>query len=402
MAYGGALGYTVPTVSVTVGPDYATDVNAFLNALKAVVEAKVTPGGIDINADLSFLSGSTYYRVKDLLGASFRNQTAALNATTYPRTAYFTGSDNDFYVNDGAGRQVRLTSAGAVNATTTGGITGSGYGSSSVEVAWDSGNQAYLLRSGAGANSYASAWLNDVLLNDGSGNFLTLAAPAMAADYTVTFPTAKPASTSVVQMDLNGTLTAAPNGNVATTGTLASGALTVTGAAAVSGLITATAGLTAAANQNVTISGTGDYKHGAFTKYYTGLAFREQITGSNRVFDTSVGSQVNSAGTAQTYTCPLDLRSGDRITSLIFYVVGGASAGTRTARVVRCTLGSNTKNTIQSGTSTANGVDDMITFSAFTYTLNSPDADEAYWLEYTTTATAGDGLYGVRFTYDHP
>src|SRR5262245_50378214 len=106
MSYGDALGVSAPVVSTTVGPDYAEDVNAFLEALQAVVEQPVRPGDMDISADLSFLSGGTNYRAKDLKAASFSLEGSALNAVTYPRTLYFTGASGDIYVNDGSGNQI--------------------------------------------------------------------------------------------------------------------------------------------------------------------------------------------------------------------------------------------------------------------------------------------------------
>lgn len=407
MPYGSALGVSAPTVSVTVGPTYATQVNAYLAALKTIVEAKVTPSGFNMTSDLSFLGGATFYSATDLLTTSYEVQTSALSASTYPAALYFAGAGGDLYVNDSSGNQVQITASGILNVSSSGGITGSGYGSGGVAINWSSGNVAYRMFSGTG--TYADVVCDDLLLNDGDTNFISVVSPALAADYTITLPAAVPASSSVMVMSSAGTVSASPSGNLATSGTVATGALTVTGAATVSttlgvtGLITATAGLTAAANQHITTSGTSEYKHGSRLRYFTGLGFRENIVGSNAVLDTSVGSIQNASGTAQTYTCPINqLIAGDRITSLIFYVFGGASGGTRTARVVRCTLDSNTKATIASGTSTTNGSDDTITLSSINYTLNSPDAIEAYWLEYTTTATAGDGLYGVRMVFDHP
>lgn len=269
MAYGDSLGVTAPVVGTTAGPDYADQVNEFLEALQDVVEAKVTPAGIDINTDLSLFSSGSYYRLKDALAVTFRDQTSALSAATYPTSIYFSGGE--CYANDGAGNQIQLTAGGIVNTSTTGGITGSGYGTSGVELAWDSGNQAYNLWANSTTTTYADVVLDDVKLYDGSSNFITLSAPSIVSDYTITFPTAVPASTSVVQMAATGTLSASPSANITTTGTVSAGTATVTGAltvgagAAITGNLSATGSMLGSSlstvgalsvGTNLTVSGT--------------------------------------------------------------------------------------------------------------------------------------------------
>src|SRR5262245_27351826 len=61
--------------------------------------------------------------------------------------------------------------------------------------------------------------------------------------------------------------TLAITGNTTVGGTLGiTGNTTVGGTLGVTGLITATAGLTAGSNQHVTVSGTGQFKHGTVTE----------------------------------------------------------------------------------------------------------------------------------------
>lgn len=236
MAYGSSLGITLPTVGVSTGPGWATSLNTALTTIIATLEAKVTPSGMDINADLSFTSGATAYRAKDVKALSLSNQASSLAAATYACTLFSSDADGELYWNDNNGRQVQLTTDGSVNVSTTGGITGSGYGASSVEVNWDAANTQYKMRSGAGADDYASVMLNDVKLNDGSSHTLTVAAPSMSADYTLTLPAAVPAA--------NGTLL-----QVATTG-------------AVTAASTSLTDMTLASGSHITLAGTGQYKHG--------------------------------------------------------------------------------------------------------------------------------------------
>lgn len=242
MSYGTSLGITLPTVGVTAGPTWASNLNTAISAIVAVLETKVTPAGMDINADLSFRSGGTSYRAKDVKAVSLTNQDSTLAAGTYPTTLFSTDADGELYYNDNSGRQVQVTSDGSVNVSTTGGITGSGYGTGSVEVNWDSGTSTYRMRDGAGADDFAHIAVDDVKLNDGSAHTLTVAAPAMAADYTLTLPNAVPAAS-------NSLLEMATSGAVTTTKTPAVTSLTTTGAVTATGAVSAAGGLRGGAYQ---------------------------------------------------------------------------------------------------------------------------------------------------------
>ena len=255
--YGQAHTETIPTVETTVGPDYAEQINACIEEIRDTLDAKVTPAGIDLNANLDFLNSATYRAAVNIERANFQNKGALISSATYP-TALFVKS-GELYYNDAAGLQVQLTNAGAVNITGTGGITGTGYGTGSVEVNWSAADGAYKLKSGAGANDYAHAWLDDIYLNDDSGNFLRVGVGAMASDYTLTLPAAVPASTLPLLMDTSGVVT--------TSGTLANlVAITTSGAAVigttlgVTGLITADGGLTAGAADDITVSALENFR----------------------------------------------------------------------------------------------------------------------------------------------
>lgn len=251
MAYGDPLSVTLPDVGVTTGPEYADDINEFLTALQDVVESKVTPAGIDISSDLSLQSGSTFSRIKDALGVSFRDQTGELDVNEYPTTLYFSGAD--LWVNDGFGNNIQVTSGGTLNISGQGGITGAGYGDPGVEVAWNSGSSLYEFWSDSTTGVYADIKIDDLVFSDGSSNTITLSAPSISADYSLTLPTALPASTSVVQVSSAGALSASPSANITTTGTVSAGVATVTGNATVGGTLGVTGAMSCS---DVTASGT--------------------------------------------------------------------------------------------------------------------------------------------------
>lgn len=204
MSYGTSLGITLPTVSVTQGPLYATQVNSALQTVINTLETKVTPSGMDINDDLNFKSGLVYNAALNLERATFENKDSAISAATFPVGLYVVGGE--LYYNDNAGNQVQVTLNGEVNVSTTGGITGTGYGESSVEVNWDSTNVAYRFRSGGGADDFADVVCNDVTLNDGSGNYLTIGAPSLSSDESYTLPSLPSSGTEVVTLTSAGVM----------------------------------------------------------------------------------------------------------------------------------------------------------------------------------------------------
>lgn len=236
--YGQPHTATIPTVGVTAGPQYATDINAALAEIRATLNAKVTPAGMDLNAALSLLSGGVYSPITDIERAHFQNKSAAINATTYPRALY--AVNGELYFNDGAGNQVQVTNAGVLNLAATGGITGAGYGSGGVTVAWDAGAGAYRFKTGSGADQYAALIADDILLRDGSSHAWRISSPALAADLNLQLPAAYPGATSLLQMSSAGVVSASNSVPA----------------------LTALAGITGSANQHFTVSGTGRFKHG--------------------------------------------------------------------------------------------------------------------------------------------
>ncbi len=204
MSYGTPLNITLPTIDgVFTEAQAAPLINASFNAIKARLEQKVGVASMDINGDLSYKSGASYFGAKDLHRASFTSLGAALSAGSYPTSCY--SFNGNLYYNDSSGNQVQITSGGQVNVSTTGGITGAGYGAGGVEVNWDSGNSRYRMRSGTAADDFAAVMADDILLVDDSGNAIRLGSPsAISADYTCLLPTAVPGSTSLLRMTSGG------------------------------------------------------------------------------------------------------------------------------------------------------------------------------------------------------
>ncbi len=290
------MGLTVPTLDGDPGVW-----DSGLNASLALIDlhdhstgkgVKVTPTGLNINADLTFAG----YSATNLRAAVFTAQASFATALAiYVKT-------NDLYFRDGASNEVRLTASGALNIATTGGIAGD-YIAASAQVYYDDANKTYRFLEAAPPNnwSYIACGGAD-LYQQGLGitNRVRLSSPnALAASYECVFPAALPADTSLLQITSAGVMTF--------TNTI-SKPVAMTSTLSVTGLITATGGLTAAANQNITVSGTGEFKHD--TKYRPCSAVSGTGSGA------TVGDGKITSSGACTWWVPMVLEVGERLTQV--------------------------------------------------------------------------------------
>lgn len=115
------MNLNLPTVSTTLGPEWASLLIAALNLIDSHDHStdhgtKVTPSGMNINADLAFAN----FQASGLKTAKFSDQLAAL-ASSFVGCVYLVGGD--LYFNNGSGMAVQLTSGGSVNAPGSGILT---------------------------------------------------------------------------------------------------------------------------------------------------------------------------------------------------------------------------------------------------------------------------------------
>jgi hypothetical protein len=108
----------LPTVSVTIGPLWATKINAAITQIdshdhSAGKGVQVTPSGLNINADVSFKPAATASSITGLKTAAFDPQGAPL-ASSFTHRLY--DVSGDAYWNDASGTAIRITAAGALNA----------------------------------------------------------------------------------------------------------------------------------------------------------------------------------------------------------------------------------------------------------------------------------------------
>lgn len=330
---------------------------------------KVPSAGLNINADLTFAG----YAATNLKAAAFTTQASySTNSSLWVKT-----SDGELYWRNATGTDVKVTSGASLNLSLVGGIAGD-YAAASASLYYDDAAEAYRFLEAAPAPndwSYVKAGGVDVYEHaSGIANYVALRSPAaLAATYTVTFPAAVPGSTQLVQVS-------------------SAGAMTFSN--------TVVNSLTMTANAHITVSGTGQFKHGDRVRALSPYNFvgdgNWSVTGSVTFADVGY----ISATAAGRCAIPINLDEGERIKSVVFARYGDGVADFSAIEVFK--LASN-------GTVTD--------ITAAPTSENNPPAS---WADTTvdvtdTTLAAGETLYirfaanaanlrigSVRVTYDRP
>lgn len=107
---------SLPTVSVTIGPDWANEINTALETVDTHDHSsdkgvKVTPAGLNINADLD-ISDQIFYNFKSV---QFQEQLAVLSGASNANAMY--SVSGNLYFTSGAGTAVQLTDGGSIVST---------------------------------------------------------------------------------------------------------------------------------------------------------------------------------------------------------------------------------------------------------------------------------------------
>lgn len=195
----------VPVVGTDPGPDWATNLNSSLNQIDAHNHTsgygvQVPPGGLNINADLTFQSNNA----TNLRSSRYTAQSTPLSTSSSSDIACVYVAGSDLYFNDVAGNQVRITQAGGVVGT-PGSIAGLASPASAV---YTPGNSTFTWQSAINTPAnmdFASAVLRNLTVNSKG---LTLAPPAaMGTNFTLTLPSV-PASSKILACDNVGNITA--------------------------------------------------------------------------------------------------------------------------------------------------------------------------------------------------
>jgi hypothetical protein len=181
---GTSLNLTLPATSDTLTTIVDT-VRTALSALEDSVAQKATPAGLDIISSLS-------------MGGNWLTNTGAVsfvggNTPTAPGSVYYAGGEFFFITDDGT---VQLTSAGAIDVGSVGGITGM---SGNAAVNYSGGTTQYRFFSDTGI--YADVVCDDLILEGDNGTVSLGVDSALSGNKVVNFKTIPASGISLVAYD---------------------------------------------------------------------------------------------------------------------------------------------------------------------------------------------------------
>lgn len=112
MAITNFMNLDLPTVSVTLGPEWASDLNAALEVVDSHDHTsgkgvRIPTAGLNINANLDFNEFKAY----DLFSAQLKSQTVPLTGASNANSVSV--SSGNLYFTNGSGTAIQLTSGGA-------------------------------------------------------------------------------------------------------------------------------------------------------------------------------------------------------------------------------------------------------------------------------------------------
>lgn len=181
------MNLTLPVVSQTPGPTWASEINADLAVIDAHNHtsgkgALVPVAGLDIDADLSLAT----HALTDAKKAVFLDQQSVLTANA----VYAVGGD--LYWTNGSNQPVQITSGNQIAVGTTGNIGGLPDGMAAVN--YDDLVFAYRFKDSVGAN--AGIVVGPVISNKVTIDSVSIDTPVGAGTYQLTVAAALPANTS--------------------------------------------------------------------------------------------------------------------------------------------------------------------------------------------------------------
>lgn len=338
---------TVPAVG-SAGPGYATDINSILGEVIARLEAKIPLSSLQTNSNLD-LNGQSIDNINYL---RFVNGVVTPAASPTCRITVYNG--DLWYVSPSA--TVRITNGGALNAAALGGITGDYTGAGPMQFRYDSANTRYDAFANQGANTWAYVRARGFdIAGSATSAFRQRHLWGGTANQTITWPSALPATTKVLQIDTAGNLSYSNT---------------------ISGL------------------GYGEYK----VTYATPLERAIYISGTGpaRVITGNVSGTVCAALSEIQFEIPL--RVGERLKSIAVY---GTSTGTTTGYTLyqqRQTVTASISSSI-SGSFIGGPFSQTITPTT-PHTMDTTFQDSTLMLRFTPPAGATFTVYSLTVVYD--
>lgn len=311
----------LPTVSVTLGPQYATDNNTAFGVIDSHNHTsgqgvQIPSAGININSDLD----CNGFNFTELRSTRYDPQGSPIGDVTDLGCLYVAGVD--LYFNDVSGNQIQLTAGGALNAASIGGIGGD-YTTSNASVFYTSATQTFSFWQDT--NQRAKMDVGPILLRKttASSAAITLEPDAaLASGYTITLPAALPGSTTFLGISNTGAISFGNSFvSLVLSGALSIGTtLGVTGAATFDGAIVSNANFSTSGV--VTISGSG--AHSVTAAFANAVGTPMTSTGADPIGVAMTSTGADAIGATMTSTGANSIWGDIQRTS------GGTSAGPRT------------------------------------------------------------------------
>lgn len=193
---GDTINETIPAVG-TSGTTYATNINLFLTEVKNRLEAQVPRTSLE-DGDLD-LNG---YDIQNALTVGFSEQLETPTTPTGTLQAY---NGELYWV--GAGGVVQITDGTTLNAGSIGGITGDYGDPNPAQFRFVDADQEYYAYDNYSTGAWAKIWARylDIAAGNTGTTRLRLGFGG-GSSYTLTFPSAVPATTQLLTMDTSGNL----------------------------------------------------------------------------------------------------------------------------------------------------------------------------------------------------
>lgn len=202
----------LPIVNVTTGPAYATLVNEAFEDIDIHDHTsgrgkRVPSAGINIDNTLEFNNNF----ITEPKAVKFEDQTVALSTTDDRRGLY--SLNGELVYIDGSGNSVPITSAGSLNVSGTGNVTG--LAGTTAAITYNNISKNFIFTQSPGVAAAIQA--DPLYLQDSGSNTVAITSPTtVTTNYVITLPAAAPASAnSYLRFDASGN---AAFGTFSTTG----------------------------------------------------------------------------------------------------------------------------------------------------------------------------------------
>ena len=194
------MNLVIPGVGVTLGPQWASDLNSSLTIIdshnhSAGSGVQINPSGLDIISDLSMKNNN----LTTIRSLNMSVQAAPLALAADLGCMYVSGVD--LYFNDVDGNQIQITQNGGI-AGSPGSISNL---TSPASASYVAGTQTFVWQSDS--NTSANMDMGSAILRNitASSFGLTLTPPTLSSNYTITLPTL-PASTKILTINSSGNI----------------------------------------------------------------------------------------------------------------------------------------------------------------------------------------------------